>query len=121
VHGEHAVNAAEEVSGLLFGGREPQSLSADALRALALEIPVFTVEPKDAYTTYDVLEATFVGQDALFSSKADMRRMLQQGGVYLNGRRLGPERDPLKKEDLLGGEYVLVRKGAKSYGLVKMK
>ncbi|HEX4681502.1 MAG TPA: tyrosine--tRNA ligase [Gemmatimonadaceae bacterium] len=121
VHGEHAVGAAEEVSRLLFGGGEPQSLSGRALSALALEIPVFTVEPKDEYSTYDVLEATLVGTDALFSSKADMRRMLQQGGVYLNGRRLGPERDPLKKEDLLGGQYVLVRKGAKSYGLVKVK
>jgi tyrosyl-tRNA synthetase len=121
VHGEHAVGAAEEVSGLLFGGREPQSLSSDALRALALEIPVFMVEPRDEYTTYDVVEASLVGPDALFSSKADMRRMLQQGGVYLNGRRLGTEREPLRREELLGGEYVLIRKGAKSYGLVKVR
>jgi tyrosyl-tRNA synthetase len=48
-----------------------------------------------------------------------MRRMLQQGGVYLNGRRMGTEREPLAGGKLLGGEYVLVRKGAKSYGLVK--
>jgi tyrosyl-tRNA synthetase len=121
VHGEPAVRAADEVSGLLFGGREPQSLSSEALKALALEIPVFTVEPKDTYTTYDILEATLIGPDALFSSKADMRRMLQQGGVYLNGRRLSPEREPLKREDLLGGEYVLIRKGARTYGLVKVK
>ncbi|HXT14531.1 MAG TPA: tyrosine--tRNA ligase [Gemmatimonadaceae bacterium] len=121
VHGERAVTAASEVSELLFGGKEPQSLSREALQALALEIPVFTLEPKDEPTTYDVLEATLVGPDALFSSKADMRRMLQQGGVYLNGRRLSPEREPLKKEDRLGGEFVLVRKGARSYGLVKVK
>jgi tyrosyl-tRNA synthetase len=121
VHGERAVSAAEEVSGLLFGGREPQSLSSEALKALALEIPVFTVEPKDEYTTYDILEATLVGPDALFSSKADMRRMLQQGGVYLNGRRLSPEREPVRKDDLLGGEYVLIRKGARTYALVKVR
>jgi tyrosyl-tRNA synthetase len=50
-----------------------------------------------------------------------MRRMLQQGGVYANGRRLAPEREPLAKDQLLGGEYVLVRKGAKTYGLVKVR
>lgn len=121
VHGDKALAAAEEVSALLFGGKEPQSLSLDALHALALEIPVFTMEPKDAPTTHDVVEATLVGPDALFASKGDMRRMLQQGGVYLNGRRLSAEREQLADADLLGGEYVLVRKGSKSYGLVKVR
>jgi tyrosyl-tRNA synthetase len=120
VHGDKALGAAEEVSGLLFGGADPKSLSRDALVALELEIPVFTMERKDQLTSYDVLEATLVGADALFSSKADMRRMLQQGGVYLNGRRLGPEREPLSEGDFLSGEFVLVRKGSKSYGLVRL-
>ena len=120
VHGDQALAAAREVSSLLFGGADPSSLSRDALLALQLEIPVFTMEPSDAYTTYDVLEAVCVGTEALFKSKGDMRRMLQQGGVYLNGRRLGPEREPLRSEELLGGEFVLVRKGARSYGLVKV-
>jgi tyrosyl-tRNA synthetase len=121
VHGDKAVSAAEEVSELLFSGADPKALSRDALLALQLEIPVFTVEPKDELTTYDVLEATLVGPDALFASKGDMRRMLQQGGVYLNGHRLGAERLPLTPGDLLGDEFVLVRKGAKSYGLVKLR
>ena len=121
VHGEKALAAAQEVSGLLFGNIEPQALSRDALIALQAEIPVFTMEPKDEITTYDVLEATLVGTEALFASKGDMRRMLQQGGVYLNGRRLSPEREPVSKHDLLGGEFLLVRKGAKSYGLVKVR
>jgi tyrosyl-tRNA synthetase len=121
VHGEHALAAAQEVSGLLFGNIEPQSLSRDALLALQAEIPVFTLEPKDEITTQDVLEATLVGPEALFASKGDLRRMLQQGGVYMNGRRLSPEREPISKHDLLGGEFLLIRKGSKSYGLVKVK
>ena len=121
VHGDKAVSAAEEVSELLFSGADPKALSRDALLALQLEIPVFTIEPKDELMTYDVLEATLVGPDALFASKGDMRRMLQQGGVYLNGHRLGAERLPLTPGDLLGDEFVLVRKGAKSYGLVKLR
>jgi tyrosyl-tRNA synthetase len=121
VHGEHALAAAQEVSGLLFGNVEPQALSRDALLALQAEIPVFTLEPKDDFTTQDVVEATLVGTEALFASKGDMRRMLQQGGVYLNGRRLSPEREPIAKHELLGGEFLLVRKGSKSYGLVKAK
>ena len=121
VHGEQALAAADEVSALLFESADPTSLSVAALHALQLEIPVFTLEVKDDLTTYDVLEAACVGPEALFKSKGDMRRMIQQGGVYLNGRRLGPEREPLAKTDLLGGEFVLLRKGARSYALVKVK
>ena len=121
VHGEQALAAAEEVSALLFEGADPASLSLEALHSLQVEIPVFTVEAKDNLSTYDVLEAACVGPEALFKSKGDMRRMLQQGGVYLNGRRCSPEREPLAKTDLLCGEFVLVRKGARTYGLVKVR
>ena len=124
VHGDRSLAAAEEVSALLFGGADPASLSRDALLALQLEIPVFTLEPDDTrvgLTTHDVLEAACSGANPLFKSKGDMRRMLQQGGVSLNGRRLGPEREPLADGDLLGGEFALVRKGGRSYALVKVR
>jgi tyrosyl-tRNA synthetase len=122
VHGDAALAAAREVSGLLFGGADPQSLSSEALLALKLEIPVFVVEPnaeRTELTTYDVLEAVCSGNEALFKSKGDARRMVQQGGVYLNGQRMEPERKPLTSNELLGERYVLVRKGARSYGLVE--
>jgi tyrosyl-tRNA synthetase len=94
------------------------------LLALQLEIPVFTLEPdpeRTTLTTHDILDAVCSGTNPLFSSKGEMRRMLQQGGVYLNGRRLGPEREPLAPDDLLGNEFVLVRKGARTYALVKVR
>ena len=121
VHGDHALAAAQEVSALLFESADPTSLSIDALHALQLEIPVFVVEAKDELTNYDILEAACIGPDALFKSKGDMRRMIQQGGVYLNGKRVSAEREVLSKSDFLAGEFVLIRKGARSYGLVKVK
>ena len=121
VHGDHALAAAQEVSALLFESADPTSLSIDALHALQLEIPVFVVEAKDELTNYDILEAACIGPDALFKSKGDMRRMIQQGGVYLNGKRCSAEREVLSKSNFLAGEFVLIRKGARSYGLVKVK
>ena len=120
VHGGRAAATAREVSGLLFGGADPRSLSRDALAALAVEIPVFTVAFTDQLTTTDVLDALCAGADALFKSKGDMRRMVQQGGVYMNGRRLGAEKEPIGFGELLGGEYLLIRKGAKTYALVRV-
>lgn len=120
VHGPHAARTAREVSDLLFGGGDPRALSQDALDALAAEISVFEIANTGSLTTADVLDAVCQGANALFKSKGDMRRMLQQGGVYLNGRRLGPEREPIADGDLLCGRYLLVRKGAKTYVLIRV-
>jgi len=120
VHGEAALIAAEEVSQLLFGGGEPKALSTAALEALRQEIPYFRLEKTPPIDEQDVIDAVSTGAEALFKSKGDARRMIQQGGVYINGRRLSPERSALASDDLLGGKYVLVRKGARSYGLVEV-
>jgi tyrosyl-tRNA synthetase len=111
VHGQAAVRAAEEVSGLLFGGLDPASLSAETLEALREEIPYFVATSLD--DAQAIIDAV-TGDNGLFKSRGDAKRMVQQGGVYLNGRRVetGMTITPLH------GKYVLVRKGAKSYALV---
>ena len=117
VHGADALRAAEEVSGLLFGKGDPTTLSPAALALLAREIPVFTIV-KDVVDTFDVIDAVCQGKNALFKSKSEARRALEQGGFYVNGERIGAERREIPRSALLHGQYLLVRKGARSYGLV---
>jgi tyrosyl-tRNA synthetase len=119
VHGAGAVNAAEEVSQLLFARGDPRSLSKTAIDLLAKEIPTveWTVgQPRDTVT---LLDALCSGPGALFKSKGEAKRAVEQGGLYMNGERIGTERVPISRDDLLHG-YLLVRKGAKSYCLVKV-
>lgn len=119
VHGAAAVQAAEEVSQLLFAKGDPRSLSKIAVNLLAKEIPTvqWTVaQPRDTVTLLDALST---GPDALFKSKGEAKRAVEQGGLYLNGERIGAERVAISARDLLHG-YLLVRKGAKSYCLVKV-
>jgi tyrosyl-tRNA synthetase len=116
VHGEPALRAAEEVSQLLFGKGDPRSLSKSALEQLEQEIPTFRLESPPA-DLFAVIDAVSAGKDALFKSKSEARRALQQGGFYLNGERAEENRN-LSRSDLLHGKYLLVRKGARSYGLV---
>jgi tyrosyl-tRNA synthetase len=114
VHGDAALRAAEEVSLLLFGKADPRSLSKEALQQLEQEIPTFRVDsaPQDLFA---VIDAVSTGKDALFKSKSEARRALQQGGLYLNGDRVD-ENTPTAQ--LLHGKYLLVRKGARTYGLI---
>ena len=117
VHGKAALKAAEEVSQLLFGKGDPRSLSMDALVTLEKEIPTF--ESAAVSDVFGLVEALSSGKDALFKSKGEAKRAMEQGGFYLNGDRVSENR-PIERKEFLQNRYVLARKGSKSYGLVRL-
>ncbi len=119
VHGADAVKAAEEVSQLLFGKGDPRALSLDALRLLAVEIPTFALAKRTGIGMLDVIDAVSSGKDALFKSKSEAKRAVEQGGLYLNGARAA-DGATIGADALLHGAYILVRKGARTYGLVRV-
>jgi tyrosyl-tRNA synthetase len=120
VHGAAALKAAEEVSQLLFGKGDPRSLSREALQLLEREIPTFELSAGKEFDTQDVINAVSGDGEALFKSRSEAKRALEQGGLYLNGERIPAERAPVAAAQLLHGKYLLVRKGARSYGLVRV-
>jgi tyrosyl-tRNA synthetase len=122
VHGEEAARAAEEVSGLLFGKGDPAALSPTAVDALRGEVPFAEVpfaEVRDAGGEgLDVLEL-FVAA-GLVASRGAAKRLLEQGGLYVNGRRLSAADRRVTADVFLAGGYVLLRKGAREYALVRV-
>jgi tyrosyl-tRNA synthetase len=122
VHGTEVLRTAADVSALLFGGKDPSELSAQAFEALAAEIPT-------ASATWTRGEGSSDGrsmalQDALVAtrlatSKSDARRTIQQGGVSVNGVRAAGDA-PVVPSHCLHGSYVLLKKGAKNYALLRM-
>ena len=127
VHGAEAARVAAEVSGVLFGGTEARSLSRHALEALAREIPYVEVgrggggdgvSLANETGQLDVLGLYTVAK--LAPSKGAARRLLEQGGLYVNGRRLAPSDRHLDLADGLEGQRFLLRKGARDYALVRV-
>jgi tyrosyl-tRNA synthetase len=94
VHGSEAAKIAEEVSGLLFAKGDPASLSNDALDALSNEVPF--AELPELTSAVDALVAL-----GLAASKGAARRLVEQGGASINGRRVSVS-DPVG-EPLSGG------------------
>jgi len=113
VHGEDASRVAEEVSRVLFGKADPTSLTEPVLRALSEEVPF-----AEAADTLPLLDALVTLK--LAASKSAARRLVEQGGVYVNGQRATAETD-LASMKALAGRYHLLRKGARDYGLVRKK
>ena len=115
VHGEAAARTAREVSSLLFGGAEAATLSGDALAALRREVPFAEMTSGDdgAVDVLDVLVST-----GLAASKGAARRVLEQGGVYVNGARMAAGDRSIGSDRLLAGGHVLLRKGSRDYALI---
>lgn len=117
IHGADAARTAEELAVLLFRKGDPATLSDDALAALAREVPFTSVTAADD-GTLDVL-ALFTAT-GLTESKGAARRLLQQGGLTINGGKLSPADTSLRTDRLLRGGHLLLRKGARDYGLVRV-
>ena len=122
-HGDEALRTAGEVSALLFGGSDPSGLSVQALDALAAEIPFARARWTRADASAD--GRSFGLQEALVaaglaSSKSDARRTIQQGGVSVNGVRASGDA-PVVPAQCLHGSYVLLKKGARNYALLRMQ
>jgi tyrosyl-tRNA synthetase len=113
VHGKDAARVAGEVSRVLFGKADPETLTPEVLAALSRE-----VEFAESSTLPSVVDALVNAK--LAASKGAARRLVQQGGVYINGKRAG-EDTTLESVPALAGEYYLLRKGAKDYALLRVR
>ena len=130
VHGADAARTAQEVSAFIFGGLDPAQLSATALELLRAEAP-FTEAPESEITgapggedasgatRYDVLKLLTVA--GIAASNGAARRLLEQGGVSVNRRKLGASERFLDPGDmLLAGNHIIVAKGRKEYALLRI-
>jgi tyrosyl-tRNA synthetase len=123
LHGDAALTAAEEVSGFYFGGLDPTSLSADALAQLSTDAPFVEVRESDvAGETPGQLDLfKLLTAAGIASSHGAARRLLEQGGVSVNKRRLGSADRYLDGASaLLAGRHVILGKGKREYALVRI-
>jgi tyrosyl-tRNA synthetase len=116
VHGAPAATSAEAVSNFLFaGGSAP--LSDDAFAMLTHEIPTATV-PAPPDGTVDVL--TLLTTTGLAQSRGAARRLIQQGGVSIDGRRLPADALTIPTTSATRPGWFLLKKGARDYALVQL-
>ncbi len=124
VHGDAAVAAAEQVASFFFGALDPRELSADAFAILRAEAP-FTevsaaaIEGDGGSATYDVLK--LLTASGLAASNGVAKRLLEQGGVSINKRKMpSAERQVPVGDALLLGEYIVVGKGKRDFALLRV-
>jgi tyrosyl-tRNA synthetase len=115
VHGGQARERVEQASRALFGAGELDGLDAETLAAARQEAGGPQLAAGQALpTVVDLLVAA-----GLVGGRNEARRAITQGGAYLNNQRVSdPEAVP-STEDLLHGRFLVVRRGARTMGVVE--
>ena len=119
VHGEAASSAAEEASRILFGARITSETPVEVLELLAEETPTTEVARAMLQGGLAIIDALVT--TGLVSSKAAARRLLSQGGVYVNNERSAQADRRITLEDVAGGLMVVLRAGKKNYHLLRLR
>lgn len=114
VHGEAAADAARAAGEVLFGG-DPTAASEAVLAAIGGEVPTTTVDGLEALDDPIGLLVT----TGLAGSKSEARRLIDQGGVRVNGTQMRPDLG-IRDIGLLHERFALLRKGRQRYHLVEI-
>jgi tyrosyl-tRNA synthetase len=114
VHGREAASAAEAASLLLFGGDAARA-ERSTLEVIADEVPTIHV-PRSVFLAGTEVTHLLV-LSGLSGSNSEARRSIQQGGVYLNNRRL-THAGAITTADMLHERYVLLRRGKSAFAVV---
>ncbi len=115
VHGKEACQSAVTASAILFDEFSPRDVAPSAFDALAQEIPTVALESRDGLTLVDA-----VVRAGLAKSKSEARRQIEQGGIYLNQERVKDVARTIGPADWIAGGNLLLRKGKKDYGLLRL-
>lgn len=113
VHGAEATERVKAASAALFGKEKPADLDAQTLSDAVAELPSASVAVGDL-----VVDA--VVKLGFETGRGSARRTIAAGGLSLNNVKVTDGEGVLTAEDLLPGDVVLVRKGKKNLGVLKV-
>ncbi len=117
VHGEANLRKALQASQVLFGG-EITDLSAEDVLDIFAEVPSSAM-PRALFEGEGLPLVDAVVASGFATSKGAARRIIEAGGVYVNNRRVTDVRAMIGLSDLIDGQYLVMRKGAREYHLIR--
>jgi len=116
IHGEDACTKVEVAAKALFGQGEITDLDAATLAGALAELPRTTINSSSEIPTWvDLIVATGVCE-----SKSAARRIIKEGGAYLNNKKITAEDFAPTASDLIAGKFLILRKGKRDLAAVEL-
>jgi tyrosyl-tRNA synthetase len=116
VHGEREVARSEEASRVMFGG-SLDGVREDTLTLLAEVVPVVEIARSELASGIGIVDLL---SRTVAESKSAARRLVQQGGAYVNNVRVSDLEHKVSTEHLVTPTMLVVRGGRKDYRLVRI-
>lgn len=114
VHGEEATKSVELASQALFGRGELRDLDNLTLKGALSETEIAEFPQGAEPTIVDLLV-----ESKLAPSKGAARRTVKEGGAYVNNERVADMDWTPRADDLLHGQWLVLRRGKKSFAGAK--
>ena len=119
VHGEGELARVQAASEALFGQGDLRALDVATLAAAVAEVPHAEVDRLAAGALPPVTD--LMAAAGIVRSKSDARRVIAEGGAYLNNEKVTAEDAAPADTDLLNGEYLVLRRGRRTVGAVRVR
>ncbi len=122
VHSHEELEAAIEASQVLFGKGTTDSLrrmNESTFLSVFEGVPSFDIK-KEILAEGVTFTELCAGHTQVFTSKGELRRMTEGGGVSLNKVKVENPEMKIGEEQLLNKKYLLVQKGKKNYFLIRV-
>ena len=119
VHGDAELGRAERASSVLFGGRLADAVPADILMVFD-DVPSFEL-PVTALTGEGMAVADAAVLASLVTSKGEAARLVKQGGLYVNDRRVTAGENRITLADVIGGQVLVLRKGQRERRVIRVQ
>ncbi len=116
VHGDEEAAMARKASEVLFGG-EISGLTDAVLERIFSEVPQYRYAASDLASGVEMIGLLVACQAA--PSRGAARRLISQGGVYINNRQIDESLGTLTAEHLASEHFIVLRTGKKKYCLIR--
>ncbi len=122
VHGEAELARVQAASQALFGQGDLRVLDAATLAAAVAEVPHAEIGIGAADGTGGLPPvADLMAETGIVPSKSAARRAIAEGGAYLNNEKVTAQDAMPAATDLLHGEYLVLRRGKRTVGAVRVR
>ena len=120
VHGAKNCEQAEAAAKALFGQGELKELDQTTLAAALSQLPKVALKPSELIDGKLPSWVDLMVQSGVVDSKSAARRIVKEGGAYLNNERVADEAATPQKSDLLFGRFLVLRKGKRDLAGVEL-
>ena len=123
VHGPDEFHKARRASEFLFGSEKDGSFLHQIDETMFLNIfesvPLHHIN-REKINNDGINIVDFLAETQISPSKGEARKLIQNGGLSINKRKIPDTEFSVSNNDLILGKYITVQKGKKNYYLVKI-